>query len=398
MLIVSKKWLSLFAVVFFFDQMLLPMFHFGGVPIKVSYLILIFMFLVKADFGLNNKIFFKQVLFSKILFMTTLVFGLLFFNTITIDSNFTETIRMLLVFILSLGSLKLGLLASNLSPKYLTITLIGVMVLIALLVFAPEAVPIISNMWWKTSEQFQEMVTQNELRPTPFGDGSGVRVNILLLGLTLLYVHKLYDVNFKWILWISVLIINIILGSRNQFVVFIGYSLFLFLKNKEIKAVMSRVLIVILSVILILPVFIQFTSSSSVFKHTLERIGGIFKLLDSSSDDNDVLSRPLLMFDSFRDRFIESPIFGSSFDLTDFKPFNYLHFHNDWLLLLVSTGVLGFLIYASIVFKIYKKLGIVAIFPFFLPGLTNSFIWAIPSYLVYFFLIGYVSIKREKLI
>lgn len=397
MIKVPKNWISIFAIIFLFDQMLLPMFHIGGIPVKISYFILLFAFTIRADFDLRNQVFFRSVLRFMILFMVILIAGLLFFNSISLDYQYSETIRMLLVFMLSLGSLKLGLLSSQLSPKYLTYTLVGVMVLILLLVFLPEKVPFISNMWWKTTEQFQEMLTQNKLRPTPFGDGSGVRVNILFLGVILLYIHKVHDVKYKWFIWIAVLVINVIMGSRNQFVVFIAYSYFFWFQHKEVKGIVTRLFLGALGMIALAPFVLQLTSKSEVFSHTLERIGGIFELFGSGgTDENDTLARPLLMFESFKDRFIESPIFGSSFELATFSPFNYLHFHNDWLLVLVISGIFGFIVFARVVYEIFGNLGIVAIFPFFLPGLTNSFIWAIPSYLVYFFIIGYSSVLKEK--
>ena len=252
-------------------------------------------------------------------------------------------------------------------------------------------------MFWKTTDRFQEMLTQNKLRPTPFGDGSGVRVNILFLGITLLYAHRIHEVSHKWILWISVLIINVILGSRNQFVVFFAYSYFYWFHLKEVKGIFIRIILGGIAAIAIVPFFIQLASKSEVFFHTLQRIGGIYELFGGSeSDENNTIVRPLLMFESFKDRFVESPIFGSSFEVTNSYPFNYLHYHNDWLLIFAVSGLLGFAIYSSIAHRIYREFGIFSIFPFFLPGLTNSFIWAIPSYLVYFFIIGYTSILKEK--
>jgi len=397
MIKISKSWISILSVIFLFDQMLLPMFHVGGAPIKISYLILLFVFAIKTDFDKKNLVFYNSIYRSMFLFMVIVIAGLFFFNSVSVDYQYSETIRMLLVFVMGLGSLKLGLLSSKLPSQYITYALIGVMALILLLVFTPQAVPFISNMWWKTSERFQEMLTQNKLRPTPFGDGSGVRVNILFLGITLLYIHKIHDIRYKWIIWISVLVINVIMGSRNQFIVFMAYSYFFWFQHKQVKGIVTRVFLGALGMVVLAPFVFQLTSKSEVFTHTMERIGGIFNLFGSGGgDDNDTIARPLLMFESFKDRFIESPIFGSSFEIATFSPFNYLHFHNDWLLIFAVSGILGFAVYAGVVLKIYRALGIVAIFPFFLPGLTNSFIWAFPSYLVYFFIIGYTSILKEK--
>ena len=137
MINVSKIWLAFFGVIFLFDQMLLPMFHIGGIPLKVSYFLLVFALFIRLDAPINVTSFYQSTLKSILAFTLILFVAMLYFNTISFDNQFSETARMLMVFILSLGSLKLGMLSSSLPPKYLTFTLVGVMVLIVFLVFFP---------------------------------------------------------------------------------------------------------------------------------------------------------------------------------------------------------------------------------------------------------------------
>jgi O-antigen ligase len=102
------------------------------------------------------------------------------------------------------------------------------------------------------------------------------------------------------------------------------------------------------------------------------------------------LSRPLLMLERMWERFQFSPVFGAGFSATVGPPFaeGSEFFHNDWLRMVATSGLVGLGAMLWIVWRYCLRYSWVAAIPFVLPGLVNTFMLLIPAFLFYFFMIG----------
>ena len=135
----------------------------------------------------------------------------------------------------------------------------------------------------------------------------------------------------------------------------------------------------------------------------IERAISIVEVLSNTgSDDRDErelssIARPLQTLYIAFPRFMSSPIFGSGYSATSGKPFKdgTTYFHNDWFYLLVTSGIIGFLSMLCILRAYCWELGWPVIFPFIIPGLTNTFMLNIPAFMFYFYMIGLFRQKLE---
>lgn len=389
---------SVLVLVVFVDQMLLPMFHLGSVPVKPSYAILVGLLLLPTKFRTDQaRLFFRALALPLIGLAVATLLGALFLAAVKGLPTSDETFRSILVYVMCLGGAKLGLLAYEFPTKQVLKILYLVLGLVAILVFFAESFPSIAKLWWGSEELIAERIKQNKLRPTPFGDGSPIRINILFLGVTLMHVFNIYRVKWKWILIVSVLVTNIVLGSRNQLVAFGLIAAVLIFDDLKLAKRASRGVFSLLILSLLLPIGLSLLSQIEVFEKTIERVSMLTEIFETQGTrQTSNILRPLLMWDLFIQRFTFSPFIGSGFGTLPKAPFDYLHYHNDWLVVTATSGLLGLSFFLMLVVRLWKRVGWIAVLPFFLPGLTNSFIWAIPSMLVFFILMGIIVTKRAQ--
>jgi len=95
-------------------------------------------------------------------------------------------------------------------------------------------------------------------------------------------------------------------------------------------------------------------------------------------------------------RWMKSPIIGTGLAQVEGRePFGYRGFHNDFLIILATGGIVGLVAILILVYRIFR-LNPILFLPFILPGLTNAFITAIPSALIYGLLIGFLVGKDQR--
>lgn len=382
------------AVIFLVDQMLLPMFHLGPIPFKPSYLILLTFLAVSPRYENRLHVFFRSLFLPIVgLTMTTIIGGVIFYLLNGVPDS-DETFKSILVYLMCLGAMKLGML-NQMPGKYILLTLYCVSALIVILVFFPSYFPTVTNLWWNSQEIIKERMHQNLMRPTPFGDGSGTRVNILFLGVCLLNIYDKVKTAQKVLIILVVFLINLTLGSRNQIVAFVLITIVFVSGDLKLYRKTPQLVFYSFLIALIIPLVFSVLTEVKVLEHTIERVSMLNEIFDTEEKNqtSNVL-RPLLMLEKFAERFSYSPLVGSGFGIKSVSPFDYMHYHNDWLLILASSGLIGFIFFLNIIVKIWKFLGWIVIYPFFLPGLTNSFISDIPSYLTFFFLVGAVASRK----
>jgi hypothetical protein len=138
------------------------------------------------------------------------------------------------------------------------------------------------------------------------------------------------------------------------------------------------------------------------FRYNFERVLSIVEILNNANDsDDDVrelssIARPLQVFVPAYERFKISPVFGSGFARV--TGVEYLsegtdYFHNDWFRLLVTSGFIGFFCMLWILNRFILPLGWVALIPFVLPGMVNTFLLNINAVMFFFFMIAVIRSK-----
>ena len=84
-----------------------------------------------------------------------------------------------------------------------------------------------------------------------------------------------------------------------------------------------------------------------------------------------------------------SPIFGIGSDRASSAIVNDVFYHNDFSEILVSTGILGLLMYFYLTYRVFRISPLLVV-PFFLPGATNAFIFTVHLAMMYFSFIGII--------
>jgi hypothetical protein len=133
---------------------------------------------------------------------------------------------------------------------------------------------------------------------------------------------------------------------------------------------------------------------------SFNRIASLLEAIDAKSeaqtDRGESIARPLMVFNEAYARFQYSPIIGSGYSSGTRPPFHIetQYFHNDWFWLAVTSGLVGVGIMIWILRTYCIPLGWITLLPFFVAGLTNTFMLNLPALMFYFFMVG---VLREKI-
>ncbi|HVL68415.1 MAG TPA: O-antigen ligase family protein [Vicinamibacterales bacterium] len=116
---------------------------------------------------------------------------------------------------------------------------------------------------------------------------------------------------------------------------------------------------------------------------------------DPHARTNSILLRPFFEAERVFERVVLSPLWGTGFDRAAVNPFDNVHFHNDWALMLVGGGVLGFALFGFIVW-FAGSVALVFVVPFLLSAPVNTFILAPSHVLFHFAFVGVVAAALER--
>lgn len=387
------------------DQMLLPMFHPFGISFKPSYLILIV-----APFIVRNRPRTTEDTGSRQRFwkMTLPIIGIAVFGFLgQLVSTFTLGILESDVVVVRLATLLLMILAfrfGQLVPsfqlRWILWALYALICITLVLSIIPERVPVLMHLWWKTDAVIAERILQNQVRPTPFGDGSMVGTMLLFLFVTVASrLGYLRIPGYHVVLSISLIVITaFVLVSRNQMIAVIILGAALALSGSSHLVRKIAFLVILAAGLTIL--FVAYEDAARTQFAFVDYAYSRFETADLfdtvNQEKTDSILRPLLRWDMFTDRFLTSPLIGTGFSTGPSYPFMRLNFHNDWFYVWATSGALGGMLLFVWMFQIYKELGLLVLLPFFLPGLTNSFLLHISGVIVYCFMLG-VLIERRYL-
>jgi hypothetical protein len=394
--------LSYLALFIIADQLLLPVPRlFGHSLFKPSYWLLFawpFFLIV-----FKNKFFNTMGWGSRFFKMTGPVMGILIFgllgqlalSTMGSINDPNEAVRASMFYLLMILSFGFGQIIPNFRYRWLLWLLYAIIALIILLTFAIERFPILVQLYYYTPENIDRMIEGFSFRVRGLGNPNSTMllVNIMFLFLVV-SIRKGYLERLKLIHIVLMPILNIglciIMGSRNQLIVSIVLIIFfLSTRNKQIikKIIMISVYLVTAIIVvnyLVMVLIYDYPFIEWAYNRILNT-----NVIDSSNNQSETIYRPLIHWKGFYDRFLESPIIGSGYSTMFKYPFDKLpNFHNDWFRVWATSGAIGGSLFFVWMFRIFKNFGLLLLLPFFLPGLTNSFLRDTPSVIIYCFMLG----------
>lgn len=397
------------AVVIVVDQMLLPMFHIGDIPFKPSYLVLVAWPLfaskttIKDCFAVDHKRRFLRMTVPIMGILGCGLLGQLCLWTLGDIHNHYLAFRAVMTYVLMVLAFGFGQSVPEFRSRWLLWILYANLAINFLFIFAGQKISAISRFYYY-AETAELKMAVSTIRPT--GIFSNPNATMLIINILLLFVvvsarlgylgrrTKVYLV----LATIASIIMAFLLASRNQIIV--SLLLLAVLIGAIYKSHLIKLGITVITIIGMVVVFNSLANirgKHSFIDHSFRRFE-FFNPFDLEGPMSANILRPIYAWERFRDRFVVSPIIGSGFSTLEQYPFDRdPGFHNDWYRIWATSGMLGGMFMLLLMYRIYKRLGLLVLIPFVLPGLTNTFLCNIPAVIVFFFMLGVLIERRAKI-
>lgn len=408
------------------DQLLLPMFHAGSFPYKISYFICGLWLISHACFGFRDAARttdFRGVVVSIGSIVTASVLGELWLRANYAIVEDGQAVRSVLIYVLGILSFGLGLSAARrFNLRALIWILFTAIALNFAFIFLKTAMP-----QWLIDLYYSEQAVSTladiadsgirdvrdvlELtRPRGlFGNpnNSALMVNVIVLFIHIALRQRLMRAPGPLIglgIVVLPLTLSIALASRGEFVVACLFALLnyrvLFRGYSPVRRMRMVAMTALLPVIAVIGV--AHVLGGETLQQNLDRALSVLdvvnKVSEGTDDEQEVASiaRPLLTLERMAVRFQFSPIVGAGYSATQGAPFpeGTEFFHNDWFRMIATSGLVGIVALLWFIRRYCLPLGWMTFVPFVLPALVNSFVLSIPAFMFYFFMIANV---REKL-
>jgi O-antigen ligase len=403
--------LSLLALFIIADQLLLPVPRlFGHSLFKPSYWILsawplyLFAFGNKSLLIIGWKKRFFKITGPIILMLAFGLLGQLVLSTIGPISDQGEVIRASLFYTLMILSFGFGQSVPNFNYRWLLWLLYTIIGLVFLLTFAIDKYPLLIRLYYYTPENIDRMLMGASFRIRGLANPNSTMllVNIMFLFLVVAlrsgYLEKLRQVHII-LIPILTIVVGVILGSRNQLIASIILIIFLIGTTSQRLIKKIAVISILLFAILLVASYLleHYRNTYSFIDWTFNRIIETSIFDTSSGNNSETIYRPFIHWENFIDRFLKSPILGSGYSILSKYPFNVLpNYHNDWFRVFASSGLIGGVAFLTWMIRILKEYGYLTILPFFLPGLTNTFLRHTPSVIIYCFMLGVIIEQQYR--
>lgn len=416
---------TFFGLILAIDQLLLPMFHFMGLPFKVSYFLAGFWFvdfLIKKerDNYLDGE--FKTFCAAILVIVMCSIFGELFFSIFWSVDNLEPFIRSILIYVLTVLAFGLGLASTHFNMRWLiSILLISISLNFAFIFLKFQLPTALIDLYYgaavvndfaalglNDAQSIIEMSRPRGLFPNP--NGSAFLVNIISLFIYLGIRHKLCiapTAKTYFLIILAPVVLSMLLASRGEFIV-ASILAVLHYRNQELRV--KRHFLLLASSMALVGVFVSASVLQKIdideIQNNIERTLSVIDMIANASSDTDQqtrelssIARPLQVFLPAYQRFKISPIFGSGFSRVaghEYFQEGTDYFHNDWFRILVSSGIIGLVAMLFIINRFILFLGWPVLIPFVLPGVVNSFLLNIPAVMFFFFMIGYMRSKLKR--
>ncbi|HEV2149058.1 MAG TPA: O-antigen ligase family protein [Longimicrobiaceae bacterium] len=398
-------------LLFILDQLLLPMPHIAGMPFKLTYLFLgVWLVdlagkkLVREADARRYQEFLRVALYFLGIIAAAVV-GELWTGTRIRVPDHGETYRSIAIYLLMLLSFGLGLSAYQFRMRWLLHLLYVSVAANLIVVFFGRYFPGLVLLYYDATTTGADVL--DAYRPRGLLGNPNVsmlHVNLVMLFVVIAQMKGYLELGVqRAVITLALPIVTaLVLATRTELLVSIilGAALLNSIARQRGNRPAQRLLIGGAALVSagLLFVAVSFVAANNELILTgLERVTSTRGALLDVADRNSSILRPLLVWEIVYARFMDSPFFGTGFNRAQFWPYNYspLYYHNDWFRVLVTSGLAGFLLFVLLVRRIWTVAGGIAVLPFFLPALTNTFILAIPASMFYFFMIGVITERRR---
>ena len=231
--------------------------------------------------------------------------------------------------------------------------------------------------------------------------------NMMLLLIIVLYKFdkiKLSNIKVASVYMLSIAA-DIIVSSRGELLQTVGLlAYFTYLqvkKNPDVMKLLARMIAVVGIIVLTMALFWgDIVEKYPNIQESWDRMASLADIMDTTAEDAEVssIARPFLRTDLFWNRFKHSPIWGTGIEGGSAHP-DFVKgttgYHNDFFLILASTGIVGFLLWMSIIKHAVKKIGWCMLAPFVVTAISNTFVRSYFGTMIYFFIIGYVLYLQD---
>lgn len=389
------------------DLALMPMFHIGGLPYKPSFL------LVGVFFVFNW--YRKQTLDVLFMFLGLIVFcwiGAIYQDALYEVDSYNFTIYCTTSYVLCLlGYMYSYYYSPNKIDTVFGITFVALSITIIIGLFF-DKIPVLVNFYNLQNEVAAGWVSIRNPGMFENPNISSLGINLLLLFIISAYRRgylENYNNKRMVILFISAFVALLTLGSKGELIAFLILITFFLITNGVLNfSNIKRNYRLVISGCSILGLFFFVGSQlSSRFPESSFRNG--FYFLTSGIDElygeyvmqdvnienrGDRRVKYLLAFKAFS----HSPLIGSGFDRAErgiFSKESKIGYHSDWSYLLVAGGIFAFAFFLLILFRVWRTHPLLVL-PFFLPGLTNSFMLAPQFFCLFGVFWGYLERRRKN--
>ena len=395
------------------DLFLLPMFQIGGIPWKVSFILIGLVFIDSLNNNIRSNSSKHQnddfALFGKCIGII-IVIGLIGEIILTINHNVIshkEAVRSILSYTLIILGFRVGQCSTPLRI-YTLVWIFTVTVTLTLIfsIYGSQLPSWLVEIYFQERhviafDRYRDIEEMLDLNRSPglFGNPntSALMINIIVLFIHVANRNRLISIKSNFIvimLIVTPIFISIVLGSRNQctFSLIVGVlnMKYLRLKSIDLVSVFASTCVVVIAII-----FLQ-TKTDFRILNQFERVTNFERLLSVDTHDmSESVLRPLLLLDVSYKRFVVSPLWGSGYGSSYDQPYEFetKHYHNDWFRMLVTSGIIGTLCLIYAIKRLALPLGWPVVMPFILPGMTNTFILNPQAFIFYWLMVGLI---REK--
>lgn len=407
------------------DQLLLPMFHIAGMPIKPSYL-LVGMWAVDqllkpshaamSDWQRRHLTAVGAVLG---LIGGCALLGGLYFEVRYGAADLGLTAKNITMLVLAALSFGVGIMATRFEMRWLIYVLAASIALNLSFIILRGRMP-----GWLVETYFPPMAVDRFARfgvidatdllalGRPVGitsnpNGSALMINIIALfiycGYRLRLIPRPGTLIAAMIIFMP-MALSMLLASRGEFLsaAIVGVLNFRLLFGAAGLSWKFRMSVLSGMLLLGATFAVSRLGVGESMLQNIERVAGILRVLDQAQlarEGQDVetgtVARPLLTAKEAGKRFLISPLIGSGYASTAGPPFEHGtdYFHNDWFWLAATSGLVGLTAMLWFVVRYCVPLSPVLVLPFLLPGMVNTFMLNIPVMMFFFFMIGVLMVQ-----
>jgi O-antigen ligase len=373
----------------FFDVFLFPMFHIGGVPYKLSMLIIIFYFLV----NLKLSKYVLPIIFLIFFSYVGKFYSLLFFEEISINRTLWHTVN----YFLLIAGFMFGVRQKIENVNW--VFWLGVSYVL---------LHFIIQLTWEYSSfvveffDLQLRIDSGLIKLRSVGVFTNPNIAALAMNLILVFwlaakqyqIVTLTKVRYDVILFLLSAVMVLSTASKSGLLAF--FMLVVFYAGTRFRLTPKSLLsiVVLTSLLILVSGYISsYTINNknlSSLKFGIEQALNLDRNLNKELDGSRMYKVKMAIENTGR-----SPIWGVGYDRSTGDVLNRVWYHSDLSEILVASGLLGLCAFLLMAYRLYM-LSFVFIVPIILPGLTNAFLFTAQLAMIYFAFAGIIYNQKKQ--